>query len=120
MLLMVAATMMLTAAPPEDVARDRCDIIELNHYYNGDGHPVFSQWIFWRWEGRAFRVLAWRMARKNRLPERQGDSWRLLWHDEGRLRQIEAAEFRQTWTQWDPELHDRRVWPTCLRGGLRK
>lgn len=115
----MVAAITLTAAPPEDIVADSCDVLELNHYYDGNGKHVFTQWIFWEWRHRSFRVKAWRMEGRGRL-DRRGGSWRLMWHDQGRLRTMEAEEFRVTWTQWDVELEERKRWPVCNRTGLRK
>lgn len=54
------------------------------------------------------------------VPSRIGDRWLLRWHDEGVLREVEAREFRRSWTQYDPELHDRQRVGVKRRKGLSR
>ena len=42
----------------------------------------------------------------------------LLWHDGELLREVRAAAWRESWTQFDPEMHDRDRFPKSARRGL--
>lgn len=124
---MQAAVMLLglLADAREPIALiDRADTIELNHYYNEHGLPVFSQLICWEWcnVSNDYRVRAWRMCEPNQVPDfdRSRGMWCLTWHDAGTLRRVYATHYRQTWTQHDPEMHDRHRRPLRLRADLHK
>lgn len=114
----------LGIAPREDLARDRVDLIELNHFYNEHGQLVFDQIIFYEWcpaAGR-FQVRAWRMVKSpSQLPQRdwQRGGWSALWQDGDQTRLIYASGFRETWTQYDPELVERQYLPKERRKELR-
>lgn len=102
---------------------DEADIIEINHYYDERGKHVFDQVIFWEWraEESAYRVIAWRFLKRPyeislRDPYRGDYTFR--WADDDRLRQVRAPWFRETWTQYDPEVNDRRFFAQTLRRGL--
>jgi hypothetical protein len=114
----------LGIAPREDIARDRVDLIELNHFYNEHGQLVFDQIIFYDWcpvAGR-FQVRAWRMVKSpSQLPQRdwQRGGWSALWQDGDQTRLIYASAYRETWTQYDPELVEREYLPKERRKELR-
>ena len=105
------------------VSTDWADVIEVNHYYDEHGKHVFDQVIFWEWraEESAFRVIAWRFLRlDNQIPRRdphRGD-FVLIWADAKRLRCVRSPHYRETWTQHDPEVIDRRFFAQKLRRGL--
>lgn len=114
----------LEFAPREDVARERVDLIELNHFYNEHGQLVFDQIICYDWcpATRRFQVRAWRMVKsRSQLPQRdwQRGGWSALWQDGDQTRLIYASAFRETWTQYDPELVERQYLPKECRKELR-
>ena len=98
------ATILLATVPHEGhIVRETVDCIERNHYYDGDGKPVFTQFVFWDWKDGRHEVAAWRLEK---------DEFRfhppiVTWTDEGRLRQVRGAYWRETWTQWDVEMAER-------------
>jgi len=100
--------------PHEDALVDHVDLIELAHVYDGDGRKVLSQVIFWNWHWRdsKFHVCDWRIANaksmRPRLDHRSGE-YRLEWRDgnSGAWRRAIAPSFRETWSQYDPEVADR-------------
>lgn len=49
-----------------------------------------------------------------------GRGYSATWHDGELLRVIEAASFRETWTQYDPELVERDYLPKERRRELVK
>jgi len=108
--------------PDREVLRDSVDVVELNHFYDDEGKPVFDQLIFYRWEPAGFhRLIDYRLVKSREcLPQRQQHGWFSLWWDEGELRRVDAASYRETWTQYDPELVDRENHPKGSRPGLRK
>ena len=111
--------------PVEDVAVDRVDLIELNHFYDEQGKQVFDQIIFYDWSatrGR-YNVLAWRLLKhSSQLPVRDwstGD-FVTVWQDNAVLREVRAETMRESWTQYDPELIERSFLPKEQRRELRK
>lgn len=120
-------SLLLTAAhfaaeciiPVDHVARDSVDTIELNHTYDFEGRPIFTQLILWQGD----RVRAWRMVKDDSFIPRRDHArqcWSLLWQDGDVARQVQAAGFSESWTQYDPEVLDRSVLPAEQRRPLRK
>src|SRR4051812_580406 len=118
---MGAATMVVTlwAAcglnPSEDVVVDEVDLIEINHFHDEQGRPVFDQIIYYDWSSAdsRYQVRAWRMLKTTaQIPRR---NWRdggyvAIWHDTQSgdvLRKVKAQSFRESFTQYDPELVER-------------
>ncbi len=119
--LLLIATLGLV--PREAVVADRADVIEVNHMYDRDAELVFDQIIFWewRWSEGEYRVIAWRMLKKpGQFPTRDWPrrGFVSIWQDGRILRDVRAPFFRETWTQFDPELDDRKIVPQHLRRGL--
>lgn len=115
-LLLIAALAILP--PPDDVARDEVTTIEQNHFYDFDGRPVFTQYVFWDAE----HVRAWRMAKD--MPEPTYDHsrrrWQLRWTDSGTLRSVTAASYVESFTQIDVEVADREWLAKEQRRPLRR
>jgi hypothetical protein len=128
--LALAAIVALSSAgivPHDDsVIQDSCDLIELNHHYDDEGRKTFSQLIFYEWDAYDCRhqVRAWRMLKETakeatdpRKPNWQVhfDYERQRWiatGDDGECnREVRAGLFRETWTQYDPELLERDILP---------
>ena len=51
--------------PLEDLARDRVDLIEVNHFYDEQGRLVFDQIIFYDWSPMQcrYQVRDWRLLK---------------------------------------------------------
>ena len=124
----LARLAVLTAAvqfvPLTPTVRDDVDTIELNHVYDGDGRLILSQLIFWNWNEHSARphVVAWRLWKPGQ-PTPLRDWLRggyVLWLRDGQtLREIRSPAFRETWTQFDPEIQDRSRLSQDRRRGLR-
>jgi len=115
----------LTSNPVENVIRDRVALIELNHFYDDNGGLVFDQVIFYEWCDRTcrFNVRAWRLLKSpKQIPVRDQRRGRYvaIWHDGDILRHVDAPSFRETWTQYDPELAERKFLAKDKRQGLTK
>jgi hypothetical protein len=111
--------------PLDDVASDRVDLIEINHFYDERGQLVFDQIIFYDWspaESR-YHVRAWRLLKQPaQIPHRNwshGD-YVAVWYDGDVLRKVRAETIRESWTQYDPELIEREFLPKEKRRELRK
>lgn len=101
-------------------ARQRVDLIELNHFIDDQGREVFRQVIFYDWSQsrRRYHVRAWRLVKEPReLPQRRWDPpiHECTWHDDHLLRQVWAPAFRETWSQRDPERANRKLLPEDQR-----
>ena len=106
----VAAVSLMPRTP---TLRDDVQVIELNHVYNADGQHLFSQLIFWDKQTgpRSEHVVAWRLWKPSQpqpLRDVRQGGCRLLFRDGAHLRLVRGQHFRQTWTQYDPEIEDRR------------
>lgn len=96
------------------------DVVELNHFYDGDGKPVLDQLLFYRWNGSRHELIDWRSVKSPAcLPVRHGSRWECFWQDGHRWRRIRCASYRESWTQHDPELADREIMPYDSRQKLR-
>lgn len=103
-------------APERDVCREQVDLIELNHFYDEQGRLVFDQDIFYNWTDGADRydVKAWRLVKNtNQIPQRdfENGGYSCFWNDGEQTRHIYAKAFKETWTQYDPELIEREYLP---------
>jgi hypothetical protein len=115
----------LSLQPYHEVAADRVDLIEVNHYYDEHGRLVFDQIIFYDWSATSnrYHVRDWRMLKTPaQIPHR---SWKqgkfiAIWRDDGVLRKVEAKAARESWTQYDPEFVEREFLPKDMRKKLKK
>jgi hypothetical protein len=119
-----AIVVALGISPQEDVARERVDLVEVNHFYDEQGRLVFDQTIFYDWSASHSRymVRAWRLVKNPaQLPQRdwQDGGYVAVWHDGEVLRHVSAESMRETWTQYDPELVEREYLPKEQRQELR-
>lgn len=105
-----------------DIVGDKCDLIEVNHFFDDDGRHVFDQQIFFDWSPAAgrYQVRGWRLIKSSRQhPEWMPDgSYRIIWQDGEILRKVRAASVRESWTQYDPELLEREYLPKEHRTDL--
>ena len=107
----------------DGVAVDRVDLIEVNHFHDECGNRILDQVIFFDWcpaNGR-FVVRDWRLIKSAALwPQRdwQDESYRCRWHDGPVLREVTAPLYRETWTQHDPEVINRKYLPRSARRAL--
>lgn len=121
----------LSVIPRAGEIPDDVDVIELNHFYDEHGKPVFSQFIFWDWDHKhaTHVVRAWIMAETTKdaagkivvkgnvpvlrsRPKPTTDGWELVFADRAHwsvYRRVIGRSFRETWTQYDPELANRSI-----------
>ena len=120
-MLTVLITTLLAVLPATGVACERVDVVEVNHYYDECGRLVFSQLVFFEFRHGKECVCDWRLLKHpNHRPERDprtGD-WVTIFGDGETLREVRSSSFRESWTQYDVESYDRRVWPRERRAGL--
>ncbi len=104
----------------DNIADQRVDLIELNHFIDQEGREVFRQVLFYDWSNahRRYVVRAWRLVKsESQLPRRYWSParYQCVWHDDGLLREVSAPSFRETWTQQDPERQNRKLLPETER-----
>jgi len=77
------------------------DLVEVNHTHDADGKFRFTQIIAWNWshDYRRYDVVTWWMP--NNLSEYQSKNG---------MRIIGQSK-RQTWTNYDPEVRNRDLFP---------
>lgn len=105
---------LFSITPLNDVPVARCEVIELNHYYD-KGRLVFDQIIYWgRYQGvEGLHVLEWRLVKDCRrdLTEQERDQMReefpgmdcheKLWIGSPMVPRRKGGEWEATWL--DPE-----------------
>src|SRR3990167_8176284 len=107
----------VAVVPHTAVVEDRCDVVEINHFYDDNGRLVFDQLIYWDWSDAAgrYEVRAWRLLKScNQIPmrDRQRGGYAAVWHDGDQLRVVRHRSTRETWSQYDPELLQRPLLAT--------
>lgn len=120
------AWLLLAILPPApDVVQERCDLVEVNHFYDDKGRLVYDQVIFYDWwpERSRHMIRAWRLVKSPAILPRydwRHGCWRSFWHDGEILRDVRADCYRETWTQYDSELAERDFLPKEQRRELAK
>jgi hypothetical protein len=109
--------------PTEAAVVEKVDLIEVNHFYDEQGRPVFDQCVFYDWtqERERYDVLAWRLIKTgDQYPQRNWGKggYTAIWYDGEVLRHVNAAAFRETDTQHDVELVEREWMPKDMRREL--
>jgi hypothetical protein len=121
---LITAALLLAFIPQESgIVRDRVDLLEVNRFHNDEAQPVFVQLIAWEWHDRdgCFHVVDWKLLKANMaLP--QFDYTRRIyvarWLDGETSREVSAPQYRETWTQVDVELEDRKAFHESRRRRL--
>jgi hypothetical protein len=117
------AVSIFAVLPQADIPCDVVDLVELNHVYSAEGKPIYTQAVFYDWrpvQGE-HQVRAWRLLKSvERRPERdfQSGDWVMIFPDTAGLREVRAASFRESWTQYDLEQVERDRLPKEYRPGL--
>ena len=113
--------------PGRDIPEERVDLIEINHFHDDQGRPVFDQIIFYDWSAAdsRYQVRDWRLLKSpNQIPLHNARDREFVatWNDfkaQDTLRTTKAKLMRETWTQYDPELVEREFLPENKRRKLR-
>lgn len=111
--MMQAAFLLLILCDIRAVPSTHVDLIEINHLHDESGKHKSTQIILWDWspDYRRYQVRAWW------IPERLHDELSGLTITK-RDRTIVGRAVRETWTDYDPEVENRKVFPCHLRRGL--
>ena len=105
--------LVLTTGFEPIVLEDHVAVLERNHFFDSEGKHVFTQWLFW---DENLDLVAWRMAKCETTIDRGA----MLWFDDGVFRKVKFHQYRESWTQEDPELRERERMPADLRRELRR
>lgn len=111
----------LATLPGAEPVIDRVDLVEVNHFFDENGKRVFDQLLFYDRCGVDFEIRAWRLMKSDSqrpLRDWGGRKWVATFHDGDLLREVHSPLFRETWTQYDPELEARDKLPKEKRRGL--
>lgn len=122
---MTIIALLLCIVPIEDVARDRADVLFVEHFYDDQGRLVFDQLVPLEWsrERERYDVICWRLIKcSSMMPERdwRAGGYLVRFVDGEILREIRAPAMREEWGQTDSELAAREVWPKEMRRELSK
>lgn len=119
-----AAVLLLAIVPAELTATEHVDLAESNWFYDENGKLIFQQVIFYDWcqHHERFQVRAWRLVKHpSQVPARdwEGGGYLATWNDGEVMRRVRADSFRESWTQYDPELAEREYLEKHKRPELR-
>jgi hypothetical protein len=113
--------------PDRSDAEETVDLIEINHFHDDQGRPVFDQILFYDWspaQGR-YQLRDWRLLKsQNQIPlaSARDREFVAVWTDpktRDTLRATKAKIVRETWTHFDPELVEREYLAENLRRKLK-
>jgi hypothetical protein len=123
---LTAAFLLLATVPQETFVRDSVACIEINAFHDDEARLVFTQAIFYDADDSC---RDWRLVR-NRSDAPQANievhrdylrgDYVARWLDGETFREVRAATYRETFTQYDRELIERDKRPTCERKLLAK
>lgn len=120
---MILLLLIASVLPHDNVARETCDRITVNSFYDDQARLVFDQLLFEDWDHDAgrFQLRAWRMVKHpSQLPRLNHATQRYEchWLDGEAERVVTAPSARPTATQYDPELTEREHLPKEKRREL--
>lgn len=112
---------------PPPAAVVTVDIVEVNHFYNDEGRPVWCQAIFWEWEpvDSEYHARDWVFVDQKPFADvkRRPDGGAVVYVPSevpgGQVvREIRGRLYRESWTQFDREAADRYRSPWWPRWSL--
>ena len=111
--------------PHDTSIHDSVALAEVNHVYRTNGTLSFRQLILWDTYPSiqpGLHVVEWRYLERNtQWPiKHRGGGWVSHWDDNKArsMRYVTATTIKVSHTHFDPELRDRKEFPTQLRRGL--
>ncbi|MHB0959837.1 MAG: hypothetical protein ACYC6N_14190 [Pirellulaceae bacterium] len=113
------------SSPSSEVQSDKVDLIEINHCYDEKGSLVFDQLLFYDWcpLKSHYDLRDWRLLKSPlQVPRRSQETggFVTLWREGTLLRKVHAETIRESWTQYDPEIFERRFLPKEQRRPFSK
>lgn len=92
-----------------------CDILEISHYYDENGHEVLCQLVAWSWceTTERHQIRSWKIVKGiSDHPKPVGEGWQANWSAN---RIVRAKAFKESWWTFDVELVERRNLPQDQR-----
>lgn len=123
LLLSMALALVATSPAQVELPTERVDLIERNSYFDENGAALLDQALFYRWDAHAerYQVVAWRLIKgAANEPRPCDDGYEVVWMEGGKHLRVSAPKYRETWTQYDPEMLERKHLPPDLRAGIFK
>jgi len=116
--------LLLAVLPLDSIARESCDKIEVNLFYDDQARLVFEQLLFYDWHDSAerFNLRGWRMVKnQSQLPRLNQftNRYECHWMDGDIERIVTAPVVSYSQTQFDPELTEREFLAKERRRELR-
>jgi hypothetical protein len=101
---------------------ESCDKIELNHFHDIKGDPVYDQLIFYEYyhPDNQYYVRGWTLLdskdkTKRFIKNYKADLYTLTWDTGDGHRKISSNKFVESWTQIDPERQNKKLLDERLR-----
>lgn len=94
-------------------ARDDCDLVELNSFFDCNARHVYDQIIFYEWSPSLdrYHVRAWVLSDNDKQPQRDYRSglYRVLYtdRDSNLSRAVSSTHFRRSWSRSIPNGQTR-------------
>lgn len=112
--------LLLTLSLPLPIVERSASVAELNHVYDQCGKKCFTQLIVWDWSDHLsdHHVGAWALV-KGIVQIDRGTVTRITLKQPDGILRVTAGSFRESWTQYDPEIDDRQRVPQGQRRGWR-
>lgn len=88
-----------------------CDILEISHYYDDDGHEVLCQLVAWSWckTTERHQIRSWKIVKGIRdHPRPVSSGWEANW---SATQVARAPHFKESWWTFDIELIERKNLP---------
>lgn len=107
-------------------ARDDCDLVELNSFFDCNARHVYDQIIFYEWSPslNRYHVRAWVLSEGDKQPtKRYSDDKYIVRYtdrDSNLPRVIVSPHYRRSWTQIDPERANKKLLDESERHGFVK
>jgi hypothetical protein len=95
------------------VAPACCDLVEINHYLDSAGCENFCQIIAWDWDPQYQRFHAQQWAVVIEW-DRVGKTTTATDYQSVEV-EIRSEFFRETWTRFDPEMENRKLFDSKYR-----
>ncbi len=110
----------------KEPVREYVDLLELSHKYDHKGNHTFTQLIVWehRPENGKYVVRDWTILDSREslsgFPVRNAKSgmYESSFIKHGVYYELRSGLFRESWTHYDPEVENGRVYPKHLRRAL--
>ena len=131
---MLSLLLAFFSAPEPLYNQSTVAVIELNHVHHNNWEPSFDQLIFWEW-GRCYdwqadetnwshHVMCWRIVKPGEYTLRkEKGKWVVIFWEKGPnggslLRRVVAVSYRETYSNYDREVYERKRLPQRFRRGF--